>query len=575
MRNKDILKRILKLIHPHLFGIVVSFLLAIFSVLSSLYIPVLTGRAIDEMVGAGKVSFENIRYILTLFGVMIAINSVSAWLMTLINNRITFKIVNNLRKTLFNKIHSVPVSYLDSKGQGDLLSRIVSDVERLADGLLLGFSQLFTGILTIVVTLVFMLTINPWMALVVILLTPLSLFAASFISKKTYNYFKEQATLQGALTSYINETINAIRLIKAFGAENPKQALFEDKNEKYAKANFKALFYSSTTNPVTRFVNGLVYAGVGILGGVLGMMGKITVGTLSCFLSYASQYTKPFNEISGVITEFQNAIACAGRIFEFLDAPDTVDAGENCTDVTEFSGEIEIKDLAFSYDKSKKLLYDINLKVPQGNNIAIVGPTGCGKTTFINLLMRFYEPDAGQILIDGIPSSDIPKSVLRKNIGFVLQDTWLKNATVAENIAYGKPDATREEIIEAAKKSHAHSFIKVLEHGYDTVIAPDGGNLSAGQRQLLCIARVMLALPPILILDEATSSIDSRTESHINNAFLTLMENRTSFIVAHRLSTIRNADCILVMKDGNIIEQGTHEELIQKGGFYYTMLNSH
>lgn len=575
MTNKEIFKRILKLVKPHMAGIISSLILAVLSVLSSLYIPILTGRAIDEMVGAGRVDFANIKKILMLFAVMIAINSFSAWFMTLINNRITFKIVNTLRKTLFDKIHSVPVFYLDSKGQGDLLSRIVSDVERLSDGLLLGFSQLFTGIFTIIVTLIFMLSINPWMALVVILLTPLSLFAASFISKKTYSYFKEQAALQGSLTTYINETINAVRLVKAFGAENAKQETFRGKNDKYSKANFKALFYSSTTNPVTRFVNGLVYAGVGILGGALGIAGKITIGTLSCFLSYASQYTKPFNEISGVITEFQNAIACAGRIFEFLDAPDTVDADENCTDVTEFTGEIEIKDLSFSYDKSKKLLYDINLKVPQGDNIAIVGPTGCGKTTFINLLMRFYEPDAGQILIDGIPSSDIPKSVLRRNIGFVLQDTWLKNATVAENIAYGKPDATREEIIEAAKKSHAHSFIKVLENGYDTVIAPDGGNLSAGQKQLLCIARVMLALPPILILDEATSSIDSRTESHINNAFLTLMENRTSFIVAHRLSTIRNADCILVMKDGNIIEQGTHEELIRQGGFYYTMLNSH
>lgn len=574
MKKKGTFRKIMTLVKAELPLILISILLSILSVFSSLYIPVLTGDAIDVMIGKGSVNFDMLKHILLLFGIMIVINTLSSWFMTLINNKVTFKIVTRLREQLFKKIHTVPVSYLDSKGHGDLLSRIVSDVERLSDGLLLGFSQLFTGVLTIIATLVFMVNINGWMALVVFLLTPVSLFAASFISKKTYTHFKEQAQLQGDLTTYINENINAVRLIKAYGAEFEKSELFREKTKNYAKVNLKALFYSSTTNPVTRFVNGLVYAGVGILGGILGIQGRITIGTLSCFLSYASQYTKPFNEISGVITEFQNALACAARIFEFLETEDTVDADDNGMTDTELTGRIDIEDLCFSYDKSKKLLYDISLSVPKGSHIAIVGPTGCGKTTFINLLMRFYEPDSGKILFDGHPSDTINKAFLRKNIGFVLQDTWLKSATIAENIAYGKPNATKEEIIEAAKKSHAHSFIKVLENGYDTVIAPDGGNLSAGQKQLLCIARVMLALPPILILDEATSSIDTRTEIQINSAFNALMEGRTSFIVAHRLSTIRNADLILVMKDGNIIEQGTHEALLAAKGFYYTMLNS-
>lgn len=574
MKKKGTFRKIMTLVKAELPLILISILLSILSVFSSLYIPVLTGDAIDVMIGKGSVNFDMLKHILLLFGIMIVINTLSSWFMTLINNKVTFKIVTRLREQLFKKIHTVPVSYLDSKGHGDLLSRIVSDVERLSDGLLLGFSQLFTGVLTIIATLVFMVNINGWMALVVFLLTPVSLFAASFISKKTYTHFKEQARLQGDLTTYINENINAVRLIKAYGAESEKSELFREKTKNYAKVNLKALFYSSTTNPVTRFVNGLVYAGVGILGGILGIQGRITIGTLSCFLSYASQYTKPFNEISGVITEFQNALACAARIFEFLETEDTVDADDNGMTDTELTGRIDIEDLCFSYDKSKKLLYGIFLSVPKGSHIAIVGPTGCGKTTFINLLMRFYEPDSGKILFDGHPSDTINKAFLRKNIGFVLQDTWLKSATIAENIAYGKPNATKEEIIEAAKKSHAHSFIKVLENGYDTVIAPDGGNLSAGQKQLLCIARVMLALPPILILDEATSSIDTRTEIQINSAFNALMEGRTSFIVAHRLSTIRNADLILVMKDGNIIEQGTHEALLAAKGFYYTMLNS-
>ncbi|MBR5993214.1 MAG: ABC transporter ATP-binding protein [Lachnospiraceae bacterium] len=574
MKNKAIYLRILKLVKPHLFGIIFSLILATASVLASLYIPVLTGNAIDEMIGAGQVSFEAIRKILSLFFLMLMINGIATWLMTLINNKVTFKIVHDLRNELFNKLHKVSCFYLDTMGHGDILSRLISDVERLSDGLLLGFSQLFTGVLTIVATLVFMLRINGWMALAVIVLTPLSLFAASFISRKTYKHFKRQAALQGGLTSYINETVNAVRLIKAFGAESVEEEKFDKLNKEYAKVNLKSLFYSSTTNPVTRFVNGLVYASVAILGGFLGIAGKLTIGTLSCFLSYASQYTKPFNEISGVVTEFQNAVACAGRIFEFLDAQNAVDLLSPESPVTELKGDIDIKDLCFSYDKSKKLLYDISFHVAPGSHIAIVGPTGCGKTTFINLLMRFFEPDAGEILFDGHRSDSIKKSTLRRNIGMVLQETWLKSASIADNIAYGKPDATREEIIEAAKKAHAHSFISRLENGYDTIIAPDGGNLSAGQKQLLCITRLMLSIPPILILDEATSSIDTRTEIRITKAFQTLMEGRTSFIVAHRLSTIRNADLILVMKDGNIIEHGTHDELVNKQGFYYQMLNS-
>lgn len=577
MKNKEIYKRILKLVKPHMFGIVLSLLLAMASVFTSLYMPVLTGNAIDEMVGAGQVSMEAIKRILTFFLIMLLVNGISTWIMTLINNRVTFKIVTSLRKNLFEKIQKVPVSTLDSMGHGDILSRIISDVERLSDGLLLGFSQLFTGVLTILATLIFMIRINGWMALVVILLTPVSLFVASFISKRTYKYFKEQAALQGGLTTYINETVSAVKLIKAFGAEEIEHEKFYEKNEEYAKVNLKALFFSSITNPSTRFVNGLVYAGVGILGGFLGLPGvnKITIGTLSCFLSYASQYTKPFNEISGVITEFQNAVACAGRIFEFLDVKDSVDLVGEEAPVKDFTGDINIKKLCFSYDKTKKLLYDISFHVAPGSHIAIVGPTGCGKTTFINLLMRFFEPDSGDILFDGYRSDSIRKEVLRGNIGMVLQETWLKSATIAENIAYGKPDATREEIIAAAKKSHAHSFISKLENGYDTVLSEGSGNLSAGQKQLLCIARLMLSIPPILILDEATSSIDTRTEIRITQAFETLMEGRTSFIVAHRLSTIRSADLILVMKDGNIIEQGNHEELIKQKGFYYQMLNSH
>ena len=574
MKNKALYSRILNLVKPHGVALCVSLIFAVLNVVSQLYIPILTGRAIDRMVGAGAVDFEGLFTILKLFLLSLLINGISSWIMTLINNRVTFTIVRNLRGQLFDKIHTLPVSYIDSHGHGDLLSRMIADVDRLSEGLLLGFSQLFVGILTIAATLVFMLRINVWITLVVIALTPLSLFAASFISRKTFKYFKTQASLQGGLTSHINETVGALRLVKAFGSEDLEETAFSKKNEEFSAANLKALFFSSLTNPVTRFVNGMVYAFVAVFGALLAISGGITVGTLSAFLSYANQYTKPFNEISGVITEFQNALASSTRIFEFLDADDMVNTDDPSNESMQFTGDIEIKDLAFSYDKSKKLLYDINFHVPKGSHIAIVGPTGCGKTTFINLLMRFYEPDGGDILYDGVRSSGISKSVLRRNIGMVLQDTWLKNVSIAENIAYGHPEATREEIIEAAKKSHAHSFISRLEKGYDTIVSPDGENLSAGQKQLICIARVMLNVPPVLILDEATSSIDTRTEIRINKAFKVLMEGRTSFIVAHRLSTIRNSDLILVMKDGNIIEQGTHAELVDKRGFYYQMLNA-
>ena len=572
--NKQTYIRIFKLIRPNMPLMIISLIMAAVNVFSSLYMPVLIGRAIDEMIGAGAVSFGAIREILAAFAIMIIVNALSGYIMTSINNKVALKTVKDLRIKLFNKIHSVPVSTIDSMGQGDILTRLISDVERLSDGLLLGFSQVFTGVLTILATLVFMVRINWMIAILVILLTPVSLFAASFISKRTFAYFKEQSNLQGKLTTFINENVKGIKVIKSFNSEENVCNQFKNKNESYSKANLKALFYSSTTNPVTRFVNGLVYAGVGILGGILGIQGRITIGTLSCFLSYANQYTKPFNEISGVFAEFQNAVASSARIFEFLDKENRADVDEKDFAAESFEGNIDVKDLSFSYDKTKKLLYDISFSVKKGDHIAIVGPTGCGKTTFINLLMRFYDPDNGDIYIDNTPTTVIPKSILRKNIGMVLQDTWLKEASVLDNIRYGNPDATLDEVMEAAKKAHAHSFIMRLEDGYNTKLAAEGENISQGQKQLLCIARLMLNIPPILILDEATSSIDTRTEIKITEAFETLMKGRTSFIVAHRLSTIRNADLILVMKDGNIIEMGNHQALINQKGFYYELLTA-
>ena len=577
MKNKAIYRRILKTLKPSAGLITLSLVMAVVNVLATLYIPILTGRAVDCMVDAGSVDFAAIKRILIVFIIVLVINGISNFTMTLINNRISFTVVRDMRNAMLKKMHRVPVSYLDSTGHGDILSRSISDVEQLGDGLLLGFSQLFTGILTIIGTLVFMFANNGVISLVVVVLTPLSLFAASFIAKKTYKHFKLQAKLRGNMTNYINETLRSAKLINSFNAGERMNSSFDEMNRRYAEVNLKALFFSSITNPTTRFVNGLVYAAVGIFGAIMGINGRLTIGTLSCFLSYANQYTKPFNEISGVVTEFQNAVASAGRIFDFLDAEESVDIlpkDAQAVDFTDINGEVEVSDLSFSYDKSKELLHDISFSVPAGSHIAIVGPTGCGKTTFINLLMRFYEPDLGEIRYDKIPSNRIHKKELRANIGMVLQDTWLKSATVAENIAYGHPEYSRADIIEAAKKAHAHSFIMRLEKGYDTMLTQDGENLSQGQRQLLCIARVMLHMPPLLILDEATSSIDTRTEIKITKAFRTLMEGRTSFIVAHRLSTIENADLILVMKDGNIIEQGTHTELLEQKGFYYSMINA-
>lgn len=576
MKKKKIFVRVVSLVKPHLLKIIVSIILAAVNVFTALIIPVLTGKAIDEMIGAGKVNFEAVKGILVYFLVALLVNALSVFLMTLLNNKVSFLVVRDLRSRLFEKLHKTPVRVLDSYGQGDLLSRVVSDVERVSEGLLLGFTELFTGVLTILATLVFMFVINPLIAVVVIVLTPLSLFAATFIAKKTYIHFERKASLLGKLTTKTNESINGAGVIKAFGAGDATKKDFDELNNEYTDANLKAVFFSSTTNPVTRFVNGVVYAAVAIIGAIFAIGGGISIGTLTCFLSYANQYTKPFNEISSVFTEFQNALACAGRIFEILDEEDSVDViekeGVSITGKKEFLGAVAVDDLSFSYDKTKKLLYDLNLSVKPGSHVAIVGPTGCGKTTFINLLLRFYEPDKGTISFDGVPSFAIHKSDLRRNIGMVLQDTWLKEGTVFENIAYGKEDATLDEVKEAAKRAYAYSFIERLEDGYNTKLLPDGGNLSAGQKQLLCIARLMLINPPILILDEATSSIDTRTEAKINRAFENLMEGKTCFIVAHRLSTIKNADLILVMKDGNIIEQGNHEELMNQRGFYRTMI---
>lgn len=577
MKNKAIYKRILKLLRPSAAFLILSLILAVINVLATLYIPILTGRAVDCMIGPGDVDFDSIRNILTVFIVVLVVNGLSNFFMTIINNRISFSVMRDTRLNILKKIHRVPVAYLDSTGHGDILSRAVSDVEQLCDGLLLGFSQLFTGILTIVGTLVFMFANNGIISLVVVVLTPLSLFAASFIARKTYKHFTKQASLRGSMTGFINETLRCSKLINAFDAQEGMTSSFEAMNKEYASVNLKALFFSSITNPVTRFVNGLVYASVGIVGALMGINGRLTIGTLSCFLSYANQYTKPFNEISGVVTEFQNAVASAGRIFDLLDAEEVTDIiSDSPCDANDLplKGNVEIRDLAFSYDKSKQLLHDISFSVPAGSHIAIVGPTGCGKTTFINLLMRFYEPDSGTICFDGTPSTHIRKKHLRSNIGMVLQDTWLKSASIEANIAYGHPEYTHDDVVAAAKKAHAHSFIMRLPDGYNTLLSQDGDNLSQGQRQLLCIARVMLHMPPMLILDEATSSIDTRTEIKITEAFQTLMEGRTSFIVAHRLSTIENADLILVMKDGNIIEQGTHAELLARRGFYFSMLNA-
>lgn len=570
-KDRATLSRVMKLIRPYWLLLVISLCFAVITVIASLYTPVLIGDAVDEIVAPGDVHFDMIRPILVKMLVVVAIMAAAHWFMNLMNNRIAFQVVRDLRNEVYSHLQVLPLSYLDSHPSGDTLSRVVTDIDQLSDGLLLGFSQLFTGVVTILATLGFMISIQWKIAILVVVLTPLSLFVAAFIAKNTYSMFRAQSKVRGEMTALVEELAGNQKVVTAFGYENRANERFGEVNHRLAGVSRRAIFFSSLTNPCTRFVNGLVYAGVGVFGAFSALVGgaaAITVGELSCFLSYANQYTKPFNEISSVITELQNALACAKRVFELLDEEPQSEDRTDAVELDKAEGNVVFSLVAFSYTPEKPLLKDVNLSVKPGQRVAIVGPTGCGKTTLINLLMRFYDVNSGSISVDGNEITNMTRASLRKNFGMVLQDTWLKAGTIAENIAYGKPDATREEIEEAAKASHAHNFIRRMKDGYDTVISEDGGNLSQGQKQLLCITRVMLCLPPMLILDEATSSIDTRTEIRIQRAFHKMMQGRTSFIVAHRLSTIREADVILVMKDGDIIEQGTHESLLAAGGFY-------
>ena len=555
--------------------LIFSLIFAAISVALTLYFPILTGRAIDLIVDKGRVDFDGILSISTKAGIIALITGVTQWLMNTCNNRMTYGIVRDIRTDAFKKLEKLPLSYIDSHSHGDMVSRIIADVDTFADGLLMGFTQLFSGVATIIGTLIFMLTINVKITLVVVFITPVSLFVASFIANKTYSMFQLQSKTRGEQTALIEEMIGNQKVVQAFNHEDEALEQFDEINRRLQKYSLRAIFFSSLTNPSTRFVNSLVYAGVGITGALSAISGNgISVGQLSCFLTYANQYTKPFNEISGVITELQNALACAARIFELIEEPAEQPDAWDAVELTQADGRVDIEDVSFSYVPEQHLIEDFNLHVTPGQRVAVVGPTGCGKTTLINLLMRFYDVNSGTISVSGTDIMQMTRSSLRKNYGMVLQETWLKRGTVRDNIIMGKPDATEEEILAAAKASHAHSFIKRLPNGYDTLITEDGGNLSQGQKQLLCIARVMLCLPPMLILDEATSSIDTRTEIRIQKAFLTMMKGRTSFIVAHRLSTIRESDIILVMRDGKIIEQGNHDSLIQKGGFYADLYNS-
>lgn len=572
--DKAVLKRVLTHIKKYRILVILSFVCAMITVASTLYAPILTGDAIDLIVGKGLVDFDGIKDIIYTFVMVTVVTVLSQWFMNIINNHITYSVVRDIRIEVFNHMEELPLSYIDSHKHGDIVSRIVSDIDQFADGLLMGFTQLFTGIVTILATLGFMIAVNVPIALVVIVLTPLSLFVASFIAKRTYHLFHRQSETRGDITSLVDEMIGQQKIVQAFGYEDEALERFGEINDRLEKDSMSATFYSSIVNPCTRFLNNLVYAAVGIIGAVSVISTGFTVGQLTCFLSYANQYTKPFNEISNVITELQNAMACAGRVFELLDETPQVPEKENAYVLTDTKGAIEIKDVNFSYVKDKTLITNLNLSVKPGMRVAIVGPTGCGKSTLINLLMRFYDVDTGAISVDGTDIRDMTRDSLRQNYGMVLQETWLKSGTIRENIAYGKPDATDEEIVQAAKLAHSDSFIRRLPQGYDTVIAEDGGNLSQGQKQLLCITRVMLLLPPMLILDEATSSIDTRTEIRIQKAFNRMMQGRTSFIVAHRLSTIREADVILVMKDGNIIEKGNHDQLMAQNGFYTNLYNS-
>ena len=556
------------------FSSFVSVILAAVSVAIGLYIPVLAGDAIDTIVDAGKVNFEALMPYLYKIAILAVSSALVQWVMNTLNNRITFRVVRDIRNAAIRKIQFLPLSYIDTHPAGETVSRIIADADQFADGLLMGFTQLFTGVVTIAGTLAFMLSINAKIALVVVVLTPISLFVARFIAKRTFSMFTKQSETRGEQTAFIEEMVGGAKVVKAFSREDEALEKFDEINERYEKHSLKAIFFSSLTNPSTRFVNSIVYAAVGLTGAIAAVNGAITVGGLSCFLSYANQYTKPFNEISGVVAELQNALACAQRLFELVEqTPQTPDC-EKPLEPERINGNVTLENVAFSYDKNKELIKNLNLAVESGKRVAIVGPTGCGKTTLVNLLMRFYDVDEGKISVDGIDITQMKRSTLRSGYGMVLQDTWLKDGTVRENIAMGKPDATDEEIIAAAKASHAHSFIKRLPKGYDTVISDGASGLSQGQKQLLCISRVMLCLPPMLILDEATSSIDTRTEIRIQQAFGKMMQGRTSFIVAHRLSTIKNADIILAMKDGKIVEQGSHSELMRKNGFYAELYNS-
>ena len=570
------LKKVLHYMKHYIPLLVLSVILATVSVALTLYFPILTGRAIDLILAKGKVDFDGIIALAKQGVIVIAITAAAQWIMNMCNNRMTYNIVRDIRKDAFDKIEKLPFSYIDSHSHGDMVSRIIADVDTFADGLLMGFTQLFTGLATIIGTLLFMISINIKITFVVVILTPISLFVASFIAKKTYSMFQLQSKTRGEQTALIEEMIGNQKVVQAFNHEDEALEEFDEINNRLQKYSLRATFFSSLVNPSTRFVNSLVYAAVGITGALAVILkgGAFTVGNLSCFLSYANQYTKPFNEISGVVTELQNALACAARIFELIEEPAEVADDADAYVLKEADGTVDIEDVYFSYVPDQHLIEDFNLHVKPGQRIAIVGPTGCGKTTLINLLMRFYDTNSGRIKVSGHDIMHMTRQSLRTNYGMVLQETWLKKGTIRDNICMGKPDATEEEMIAAAKASHAHSFIKRLPHGYDTLISEDGGNLSQGQKQLLCITRVMLCLPPMLILDEATSSIDTRTEIRIQKAFLTMMQGRTSFIVAHRLSTIREADVILVMKDGKIIEQGNHETLLAKNGFYANLYNS-
>ena len=572
--QKETIKTVLKYGKKYILYFILSILLAAVTVALTLYVPILTGRAIDLIVGKGNVSFDSIFAILKKIAIIVLITAIAQWLMNLCNNKMTYGIVRDIREKAFAKLEILPLKYIDSHAHGEIVSKVITDVDTFADGLLMGFTQLFTGIMTIMLTLFFMITINIKITLVVVLITPISLVVASFIARKTYKMFRQQSETRGEQTALIDEMIGNEKVVKAFGMEDDTLQNFDEINERLRICSLKAVFFSSTTNPATRFVNSLVYTGVGITGALIAISGGITVGQLSCFLSYANQYTKPFNEISGVVTELQNAIACAARIFELIEEEPEKQDDYDVIEMEDVQGKVDLEKVFFSYVPDKKLIQNFSLHVRPGQRVAIVGPTGCGKTTVINLLMRFYDVNSGSIKVDGDDIRDVKRSSLRSSYGMVLQETWLKEGTIRENLKMGKPDATDEEMIEAAKASHAHSFIKRLSKGYDTYITEDGGSLSQGQKQLLCIVRVMLCLPPMLILDEATSSIDTRTELKIQSAFAKMMQGRTSFIVAHRLSTIKESDVILVMKDGNIIEQGRHDELLARKGFYAKLYNS-